>query len=111
MQFRLRRGILEERARFYSRSELLKLFQILNGDDDDGKNLGRFCGNTLPMNNSIISDSSVVIIRFHSDSSKNFRGFQLNYTLTQPSRTIRIYNLKYSPWTYYIQSNLWYFHF
>lgn len=54
-------------------------------DDDDGKLLGKFCGSTLPQNNSIISDSSVVIIRFHSDKSKNFRGFEINYTMIKPS--------------------------
>ncbi|KAF0762933.1 cubilin, partial [Aphis craccivora] len=58
--------------------------EIINGDDEDGKVLGKFCGNSLPLNNSIISDSNTVTIRFHSDGSKNFRGFQLNYTTIQP---------------------------
>uniref|UniRef100_A0A2H8TEF1 Cubilin n=1 Tax=Melanaphis sacchari TaxID=742174 RepID=A0A2H8TEF1_9HEMI len=58
--------------------------EIMNSDDVDGKVLGRFCGNSLPLNNSIISDSNIVTVRFHSDGSKNYRGFQLNYTTTQP---------------------------
>ncbi|KAL5234243.1 hypothetical protein ACI65C_001653 [Semiaphis heraclei] len=58
--------------------------EILNGDDEDGKVLGKFCGNSLPLNNSIISDSYTVKVRFRSDGSKNFRGFQLNYTTIQP---------------------------
>jgi len=61
----------------------------MNGDDEDGKVLGKFCGNSLPLNNSIISDSYKVTVRFRSDGSKNFRGFQLNYTTIQPGR---IYN-------------------
>lgn len=61
------------------------LFQIINSDDSDGNVLGKFCGNTIPVNNSIVSDSNLVVIRFHSDKSKNYRGFQLNYTMIKPS--------------------------
>ncbi|XP_022177373.1 cubilin-like [Myzus persicae] len=57
--------------------------EIINGDDEDGKALGKFCGNSIPLNNSIISDSNQVIVHFRSDGSKNFRGFQLNYTTIQ----------------------------
>ncbi|XP_050435751.1 cubilin [Adelges cooleyi] len=59
--------------------------EILSGDEDDGKSLGKFCGQSLPANNSIISDSNVVTIRFRSDQSKNYKGFQLNYTTTPPN--------------------------
>lgn len=48
--------------------------------------LGKFCGNTLPLNNSIISDSNTVFVRFRSDGSKNYRGFQLNYTTIQQGK-------------------------
>ncbi|XP_029345463.1 cubilin isoform X3 [Acyrthosiphon pisum] len=62
----------------------LDYVEIKNNDDEDGKVLGRFCGNKLPINNNIISDSNSVIIRFRSDTSTNYRGFQLNYTAIQP---------------------------
>ncbi|VVC39263.1 EGF-like, conserved site,EGF-like calcium-binding domain,CUB domain,EGF domain,EGF-like calcium- [Cinara cedri] len=57
---------------------------ILNSDSEDGNILGKFCGNILPVNNSIISDSNEVIVRFRSDGSKNGRGFQLKYNATDP---------------------------
>jgi len=67
-------------------SYLFRLFKIKDGDDDDGKVLGRFCGNTLPLNNSIISNTNSVIVRFRSDGFINYRGFQLNYTAIQPGK-------------------------
>lgn len=58
----------------------------MNSDDDDGKVLGKFCGSAIPMNNSIVSDSNTVVIRFHTDQSKNYGGFQLNYKVAKPSK-------------------------
>ncbi|XP_029345465.1 cubilin isoform X2 [Acyrthosiphon pisum] len=57
--------------------------EIKNVEEVDEKSLGKFCGNTLPLNNSIISDSNSVFVKFRSDGSNNYRGFQLNYTTIQ----------------------------
>jgi len=48
--------------------------------------LGKFCGNSLPLNNSIISDSNSVFVHFRSDGSKNYRGFLLNYKAIKPGK-------------------------
>ena len=40
--------------------------------------LGQFCGEHAPF--SLNSTSNVMLLRFHSDSSVNRKGFQLTYT-------------------------------
>ena len=40
--------------------------------------LGQFCGKHTPF--SLHSTSNVMLLRFHSDSSVNDKGFQLTYT-------------------------------
>ncbi|VVC39264.1 EGF-like, conserved site,EGF-like calcium-binding domain,CUB domain,EGF domain,EGF-like calcium- [Cinara cedri] len=58
--------------------------EITNNEIEGGRTLGKFCGNTLPMNNSIISDSNHVLIHFHSDSTMSYLGFELQYTSINP---------------------------
>ncbi|XP_050535178.1 cubilin [Daktulosphaira vitifoliae] len=61
------------------RSDYVEIRNVI-GSDEDNKALGKYCGNTLPANNSIITFTNIVTIRFRTDSSRNYRGFKLNYT-------------------------------
>lgn len=57
--------------------------------------LGKFCGNNISTINSVISNTNEVYVRFHTDQSKNGRGFQLNFTSIQPSKVEKLYLLIY----------------
>lgn len=69
--------------------------------------LGKFCGNNTSTINSVISNTNQIHVRFHTDQSKNGRGFQLNFTSIQPSKVEKLYLLIYLAYLY----NVLYFRF
>lgn len=46
--------------------------------------LGRFCGNTLPQNGSIVSSHNALYLWFHSDSSISHDGFAFQWDSVEP---------------------------
>ncbi|XP_011500246.1 PREDICTED: cubilin-like, partial [Ceratosolen solmsi marchali] len=58
--------------------------QIHDGRSAGKHILGRYCGDKLPNNGTIISTHNSLYIWFHSDSTINSDGFALNWTTIEP---------------------------
>ena len=53
--------------------------EVREGSDDEAPLVGRYCGNTLPM--EYISSGNEVYVRFKTDSSVSGTGFRIRYDL------------------------------
>jgi len=51
---------------------------VLEGNDNDAPEIGRYCGTTVP--SAITSVGSALVVKFMTDASHQRRGFQAVYT-------------------------------
>lgn len=65
--------------------KIISILQIHDGRSAGSQIIGRYCGNKLPNNGTIISTHNSLYIWFHSDSTVNREGFAFNWTSIQPA--------------------------
>lgn len=58
--------------------------RVLNGDDPDAPEIGKYCGRTIP--SPITSSGSAMVIQFVSDNTVQLSGFRVMYTKSLSSK-------------------------
>ena len=57
--------------------------EVFDGDDTNGRQLGRLCGSGLP--NPIVSTGNRLYMTFYTDASVQRKGFDITHTTGRPT--------------------------